>query len=118
MRPVPTAELSAVPGLDRVWVTRADHSTVVLLSPQLQADTLEGFIFGEFQKLPMSEALAIEERRQAPAKTAALILGATAVILAGVIYQGNRSYVGNSQTCTTGLPDDNPIACPHPLLTR
>jgi hypothetical protein len=104
--------------LDRVWVTRADHSTVVVFSPELQADTLEGFIFGEYQRMPMSEALAIQERRQAPAKTAALILGATAVILAGVIYQGNRSYVGNSQTCTTGLPDDNPIACPHPLLTR
>jgi hypothetical protein len=118
MRPVPPAALGAVPGLERVWVTRADHSRVIVLSPQVQGDTLKGYIFGEFQKMPVSETLAIQERRSAPARTVALVLTAGAVVLAGVIYQGNRSYVGNAQTCTTGLPDDNPIACPHTLFTR
>lgn len=118
MQPVPPAELQAVPGPERVWVTRADHSTVLVLSPQLQGDTLKGFIFGEYQKIPVSDAVSIQRQHQAPARTAALVLGATAVVLAGVIYQANRNYVGNAQTCTTGLPDDNPIACPHTLLTR
>jgi hypothetical protein len=118
MRSVPPAELGAVPGLERVWVTRADHSRVIVLSPQIQGDTLKGFVFGEFQRMPVSETLSIQERRNAPARTVALVVGAGAVVLAGVIYQGNRSYVGNAQTCTTGLPDDNPIACPHNLLTR
>jgi hypothetical protein len=118
MRAVRPAELNGVPGLERVWVTRADHSRVIVLSPEVQGDTLKGFIFGEYQKMPMSDALAIQAQHQAPVRTVALVLGASAVVLAGVIYQGNRNYVGNAQTCTTGLPDDNPIACPHPLLTR
>jgi len=100
----------------RVWVTRAsDHTKFELIDPKVQGDTLEGLAFGEYEKLPVSETADIEARKAAPMRTAALIAGVAGVALAGIVYMGNRSYVNESaQTCTTGLPDDNPIACPHP----
>lgn len=112
MRPVPAADLRASRLPERVWVTRADHSIVVVNDPQLSGDTLRGYVFGEYQQIPVSQAVAIREQHRAPARTAALVVSATAVTLAGIVLMGNSKDVGgNAQTCTTGLPDDNPVAC-------
>ena len=115
MQQVHPSEIKGL-GVDRVWVTRAsDHTKFEVVDPKVQGDTLEGLVFGEYEKLPFSEATDIQARKVEPVRTAALIAGVTAVTLAGIVYMGNRSYVNQSaQTCTTGLPDDNPIACPHP----
>jgi hypothetical protein len=113
MQSIRPAELTGV-GNDRVWVTRGDRSIIEVVNPKVQGDTLEGIVFGEFERMPVTEAVTIRARRAAPARTAALIIGASAITLAGIVYMGNRSDVSQSaQTCTTGLPDDNPIACPH-----
>jgi hypothetical protein len=115
MQQVHPSEIQGL-GVDRVWVTRAsDHTKFELVDPKVQGDTLEGLVFGEYEKLPFSQTAAIQARKAAPARTAALVAGLTGITIAGIVYMGNRSYVNESaQTCTTGLPDDNPIACPHP----
>jgi hypothetical protein len=101
---------------DRVWVTRHDHSILVLSAPVVRGDTLSGFVDGVYQEMPLSEAVSISARERAPARTAAVAITAAAATYALLVYLGNRSYVGSAQTCTTGLTTDDvkdilPIAC-------
>ncbi len=47
---------------ESVHVTLADHSTVVLHTPQLIGDTLVGTVNGARQGFPLSQVTAIRER--------------------------------------------------------
>jgi hypothetical protein len=116
MRPVHPAQVGESRTWDRVWVTRPDHSTLVLSAPEVRGDTLSGFVNGVYQEMPLSEAVSISARQRAPARTAAVAIGAAAATYALLAYLGNRSYVGSAQTCSTGLTTDDvkdilPIAC-------
>src|SRR4029077_64150 len=80
-RPVERADLSPPNPLTRVWVTRADHTTVVLDSARVSADTLIGLIDGQPQRLPLSEATALRVREPSPERTAGVVfLGAAGVL--------------------------------------
>ncbi len=108
MHPVRPAQVGAARTWDRVWVTRPDHSTVVVHAPEVRGDTLTGFIDGVYREMPLVEAVSMSARQRAPARTAALVAGGAAGTLALLVYFGNRSYVGNgAQTCTTGLTTDD-----------
>jgi hypothetical protein len=55
MRAVDRADLSPPNPPTRVWVTRADHSTVVVDYPRVSADSLIGMVSGWPERLPLSE---------------------------------------------------------------
>ncbi len=106
------AELSVVPGTEPVWVTRADHSTVLVHAPEVNHDTLSGFVAGAYQEMPVSDVVTIRARHRALARTALLVSTIGSATFATLVYFGNRKYVGgNAQTCTTGLPDENVAPC-------
>ena len=111
MQPVPMDELLSN-SINPIWVTRADHSTVIIHAPVVKGDTLQGFVDGEFREMPLSQATTIQTRRPAPARTAAVAAAVGGLTLASFLYFGNRSYVGgNAQTCETGIFGDLPLPC-------
>jgi hypothetical protein len=74
VRPVQPADLRAPNPPARVWVTHADHTTVVLDSARLSGDTLIGLVDGQPQRLPLSEATVLRARGPADARTEGLVL--------------------------------------------
>jgi hypothetical protein len=116
MRPVQPAQLGAARELAAVWVTRSDHSTVVVRGPEVRADTLVGFVDGTYREMPLSEVVSMRAREGARTRSAVLVVGSLAATSALLVYFGNRRYVGNAQTCTSGLTtgdveDILPVAC-------
>jgi hypothetical protein len=79
---VEPADLSPPNPLTRVWVTRADHTTVVFDDARVSADSLIGMVNGQPQRLPLSEAMALRVREPAPDRTAKLVF----VGVTGVLY--------------------------------
>jgi hypothetical protein len=85
LRPIQPSELTPeVP--TRVWVTRADHSTVVFDSAHVSGDTLVGIVNGQPQRLVLSEVTVLRARGPSGDRTAALVFfgvgGPTAVLIA------------------------------------
>jgi hypothetical protein len=80
---VEPADLSPPHPLTRVWVTRADHATVVFDFARVSADSLIGIVNGTPQRLPLSEAIVLRAREAVPDRTAALVFGA--VVAAGAV---------------------------------
>ncbi len=110
LRPLPSTQLNTN-SEPRLWVTRADHSTLVLDEPRVQGDTLSGVIHGEARRLPLSDAIAIRARRPAPVRTAVVVALSGAFLLGGMIYMEHRPDVGDAQTCETGRFGDLPLPC-------
>ena len=73
VRPVQPAELSPPHAPTRVWVTGANHSTVVLDSARVSGDSLVGSVNGQAQRLVLSEATVLRAREPSEARTAALV---------------------------------------------
>jgi len=92
MRTVERDELSPPSPQTRVWVTRADHTTLVVDSARVSADTLVGIVDGEPQRLPLAETAALRIPEPAPDRTAGLVfLGASGVLALAVhfVARGN-----------------------------
>jgi hypothetical protein len=85
-RTVERADLSPSNPLTRVWVTRADHTTVVVDHPRVSADSLIGLVDGQLQRLPLSEATALRVREPSPERTAGLVFVGAAGVLAFALY--------------------------------
>ena len=97
MRPVQPAQLN-VNGIQadppaRVWVTRADHSVLVLDSPRLNGDTLTGIAYGEPLSVPLSQMTALRTEAVAPLKIVALATLTGAVLFSGLWYMQHRPDV-------------------------
>ena len=105
LRPVQPSQVSAEAGLRRVWVTQPDHSTIIVESPQIQGDTLTGFVYGEPESFPLERTTRIAVRSQAIAKTIALGLVGTGAALGALIYLENRPDVGQASACRLGAYD-------------
>jgi hypothetical protein len=90
-RLVERAELSLPNPPTRVWVTRADHTTVVFDSARVSADSLIGTVDGQPQRLPLSEVTALRVREPSQDRTAGLVFlgvsGVAAVALHFVLNQ-------------------------------
>jgi len=91
---VERAELSPPNPLPRVWVTRADHSTLVFDAPRVSGDSLIGTVSGFPERLPFSDVTALRVRESAPDRTAAVVfLGATGVFaLAMYVVDHHPTY--------------------------
>src|SRR6266568_318152 len=60
-----------------VWVTKTDNTVVALQSPQIIADTLGGFVRGDFIEMPLSSVQVMRARQAAPKHTLLLVGGVT-----------------------------------------
>ncbi|SRR6266699_3582047 len=89
-RIVERADLSPANPPSRVWVTRADHSTVALDYPRVSADTLIGMVSGWPERLPLSEVTVLRVREAAPDRTAALVFSSATGVFALAIYLVDR----------------------------
>lgn len=110
LTPVPASQVTPT-SEPRVWVTRADHSTIVLDDPRIQGDTLAGLVHGESRRVPLSDAVTIKARRPAPVRTAVVVVLSSAFLLGGMYYMEHRPDVGDAQTCETGRFGDLPLPC-------
>lgn len=84
VRTVQRTDLSPPNPRTRVWVTRADRSTVVFDSARVSGDSLIGMVDGQPQRLRLSEATVLRVREPAPDRTEALVY----VGVAGVAVYG------------------------------
>jgi len=111
LQPVSATELN--PTTDpQVWVTQADHSTIVLDEPRVVGDTLNGLIHGESHRVPLSDGVSLRVKRNAPIRTAAVVAISGAVLLGGMYYMEHQPDVNASaQTCETGRFGDLPVPC-------
>ena len=101
--------LTSSPRPERVWVTRADSSTVVLQDPVLRGDTITGLLYGEPERVQLSDARAIRVRRSDPVRTAVVV--AISGVAAGewLWRMEHRDDVGDAQVCTNGVLDPGVI---------
>jgi hypothetical protein len=107
MRPVQPSQLN-INGTQRdppqrIWVTRADHSIVILDSPRLSGDTLTGISYGEPQSIPLSQATLLRMKAAAPVKVVVLATVTGAVVFETLWYLEHRPDVGNAQYCGNAL---------------
>jgi len=99
------AQLGSAEPPARVWVTRADHSRILVESPRLAGDTLSGIVNGEQEQFVLSEATAVETRESATGRTVAVAVLAGAVTLGTLVYLEHRPDVGNGTICSDGIMD-------------
>ena len=99
LKPVQPSTLSSK-SINRVWITKANDSAIVLAEPQLRGDTLVGFVNGQYQEMPLSDARSLRAREPAFGRTALLAGALTAAAVMGLIYFENRSYVGGGEACS------------------
>jgi hypothetical protein len=110
LRPVAAAQVRTT-SEPRLWVTRADHSTLVLDDPRVHGDTLSGVMRGEARRVALSDAIAIRVRRSAPLRTAVVVVASSALLLGGLMYMEHLPDVGDATTCETGRFGDLPVPC-------
>jgi hypothetical protein len=110
LRPVAAAQVKTT-SEPRLWVTRADHSTIVLDDPRVHGDTPSGVSRGEARRVALLHAIAIRARRSAPVRTAVVVVASGAFLLGGIIYMEHIPDVGDATTCETGRFGDLPVPC-------
>ena len=91
VRTVQPTELSPPNLPTRVWVTRADHSTVVFDSARVNADSLIGIVNDQPKRLPLSAVTVLRVREAAPDRTAKLmVLPAFGAAVVLVLYFADK----------------------------
>ncbi len=93
-----------------VWVTKTDNTVLALQSPQIIADTIGGFVKGDFIELPLSSVLSMRARHPAPRRTALLVSGLTlggAVALAVALHSPHGAPPGVLE-CINIEPEECP----------
>ena len=100
---------SKAPG--QVWVTKTDNSVVAVGSPHIVADTLTGFVNGEYAEMPLASVQSMRARQPAPRRTVLLLggitlAGAGAVTLTVKALQGSSSPLDNN-------PNPNCVSDPN-----
>jgi hypothetical protein len=104
MRPVSLAEVNLVKP-DRVWVTNANHSVVVVFDPQVVGDTLAGYVNNKYTHLPSAGLKQVAVRGPAPTRTVLLVVGVAAG-LSGIFAVVSGSTPTQILTATSGAPGD------------
>ena len=86
----------------QVWLWKSDSSVVLMRGPHFlpNSDTLVGVVEGEYQEVPLSDIQQVKASRSAPLQTAALVVGAGALVVTSAVLLKKS---GNSDT----------LACAH-----
>ena len=96
LRPVTTPQqFIATAHPDRVWITQADNSTLLLEAPRLLGDTLVGFVGGRYQELLLPQVRRVDVRQSAPMRTAfvvAGVIGIGALLISVLASTGPQGY--------------------------
>ena len=108
MRTVQPAQLSRST-ISRVWITKGNDSTIVLMHPEVHGDTLAGFVDGEYEEMRLSDARSLRARRPAPARTALVTVAGTAAAIGALVYFENRPYVGGGEACSQAVQQQQQI---------
>lgn len=108
VRTVQPSELSASHAPSRVWVTRADSTTLVLDSARVVGDSVVGVANGIVQRVALSDAGTLKAREPSAARTAALALGLAGAYAGLMVYVMDQSN-GDIQSCCANPP--NPGCC-------
>jgi hypothetical protein len=91
---------------DRIWVTRADNSKIVLDGPRLLGDTLVGWFRGDYQEILLLETRMITVRQPAGRRTA-LLVGTLAVVgvalIAVLASSGDLPYMPTPEDPATAI---------------
>ena len=88
---------------ERVWVVRRDNdSTVVVVQPREENDTLMGFSNGQYVELGRRDVKQLRAKQAAPIRTVALVAGLTSVAV--ISYQ---QFIGNKGTSGIFIPCPN-----------
>ena len=89
MKPVALEGLGSVPS-GRVWVTRADQSTVIVDGPRVLENKLVGFVDKVYQEMPTADVTQVMARRLVPARTTALVgAGLVGIVATIALIQGS-----------------------------
>ena len=110
MQPVRPSDLTAGT-VSAVWVTKTDHSTIILQAPRVTGDTLAGFVDGSFSEMLLAQTTKLVMRTPARGRTVAVGVTTGVTLLAAFIYMANRSDVGDGQTCYTPKDGDAVPCC-------
>lgn len=70
---------------EAVWVQLHDSSTLVLGRPRVFGDTLRGISAGTYRNVPLSDVAQLRAQEPSKKKTA-IAVGASAVLLVGLVY--------------------------------
>ena len=84
------ADFIAVKRPGTVWVTKTDSNVLTIQSPQVIADTLSGFVHGNFLEMPLTIVQSMRARQAAPRRTLLLVGGLTLALGSGVYYYLER----------------------------
>jgi hypothetical protein len=108
MKPVALDELVALKP-DRVWVTQADQSVVVVTGPiNVLGDTLVGYVAGTYEEMPTSTLKQFVVQRPATTRTV-LLVSAIAVGFGGFAYAiAGSTGGGKPPNALGGDCDKNP----------
>lgn len=87
----------------RLWVTRADHSVVILDSLRMNGDTLTGISYGEPQSIPLSQTTSLRMKAAAPIKVVALATVSGAVVFETLWYLEHRPDIADAQFCGNAI---------------
>ncbi|HXQ27916.1 MAG TPA: hypothetical protein VN848_01495 [Gemmatimonadales bacterium] len=101
LRPLTPDDLGNKP--ESVHVTLADHSTVVLHTPQVIGDTLVGTVNGARQGFPLSQVTAIREREFDGVRTGVLITIAAMGGLAVFASEHGTGLPPSTARCGNGI---------------
>ena len=94
MKPVTLDQLVALKP-NRVWVTEADQSVVIVTGPiNVLGDTLVGYIAGKYEEMPTGSLKRFVVQRPASTRTA-LLVSSIAVGIGGFVYAIAGSTSGN-----------------------
>jgi len=109
VRTVQPADLSPANAPTRVWVTRADRSTVVFDSANVRGDSLIGIANGQPQRVALSETTVLRAEEVSEARTLALVaLGVGAVAMAVHLMESNNASpivaCAQASLCMSGTP--------------
>jgi hypothetical protein len=93
---------------NRIGVTRADSSKVLMEGPRLLGDTLVGWVAGRYEEIPLPEARWVSVRQPASRRTM-LLVGAVVAVGAVMI-----SMVASGGTPTAPPNPEQPPTSSHP----
>jgi hypothetical protein len=107
LHPLPSGDVQVLQPRDRLWVTRADHSTVAISAPQLMGDTVFGMVNGVREHFLLSDTVRVGTRELAPARTAAVVLASAAGV--GAFVYLNFAFL---RSLDYTPPGKSPVAFP------
>jgi hypothetical protein len=115
LRPVTTPQ-EFIPAArpDRIWVTRADNSKLMMEGPRLLGDTLVGWVAGRYQEILLPETRFMSVRQPAPKRTAFLIAGGV-IVGAGLLYLLAGNGLGGSGYNTEDPSNPSSLRYPRGL---